>query len=334
MRKILTFLLATVMVFSLAACGVANSGGEEPSAPADGWAAEYTILIGGSDEWTPFAGKSGVTFANSDDKVIDVSDDGTTVEFAGKKVGESVITATLDGTESKAIVRVRAVQAGEDLLKWRLPKSLYLKAISNDLYLGEPREFYWTGGEFEFIYWEDPGDESVRIGIQYGSASLYQYYWYLFDSAEPEYIWADPGQGWGDDILNDDYLFSYGSVIPTLTGGLEKNHGGDVFRPLNDFAFAAKADHGFIADPDISKYRTGRHETVLGINCDVFEITEDIKPGNYVAVPKGTLYYVDPATHYTLKTVWADGTVDEVLEYDANYSGGVPYAPGGEVSIE
>jgi hypothetical protein len=123
MKKILLFLLAAVMVLSLAACGennstpsgdTGNTSGNEPSAPPDGWATEYTILIGGSDEWTPFAGKSGVTFASSDDKVIDVSDDGTTVEFTGKKGGEAVITAIFDGPESKAIVRVRAAQAETD----------------------------------------------------------------------------------------------------------------------------------------------------------------------------------------------------------------------------
>ncbi|MDR1541678.1 MAG: hypothetical protein LBU32_27565 [Clostridiales bacterium] len=53
-----------------------------------------------------------------------------------------------------------------------------------------------------------------------------------------------------------------------------------------------------------------------------------------VLVPKSTVYYVDSVTHYTLKTVWADGTVDEVLEYDAKYSGDIPYAPEEEVSID
>ena len=171
MRKIVSFLLAAVMVFSLAACGSANPGGNEPSAPPEGWAAEYTILVGGSDEWTPFPGKSGVVFANSDDKVIDVSDDDKTIEFTGEKVGEAVITATLNGTESKALVRVRAAETGEDLLKWRLPKALYLKAQSNDLYCGEPREFYWTGTEYEWTYREIAGDESIRTTISYSSAS-------------------------------------------------------------------------------------------------------------------------------------------------------------------
>jgi hypothetical protein len=271
-----------------------------------------------------------VAFANSDDKVINVSGDGTTIEFTGKEVGEAVITATLDGVEVKALVRVRAAEAtGSDLLKWRLPKSLYVKWLPGDSSTGIPIESYWTGDAYEYIYTTSEPETIIQYGSQ-ATAMVYS----LDESDPPEYQWSDPGQGWGDDILDDMHLFGWRSVIPTRIGGIEKNHGGKVFRPLNDFAFAVFADKNFfIEDLDISKYRTNKHETVLGVGCDVFEVPEDITISGDVIVPKGTVYYVDPATHCTLKTVWADGTVDEVLEYDANYSGGVPYAPGGEVKL-
>jgi hypothetical protein len=114
MKKLLLFLLAAVMMCSLAACGTGNGNGNggEASEPPEGWAAEYTILVGGSDEWTPYSGKGGVTFSNANNKVIDGSDDGTTIEFTGKEVGEAVITAALDGKESNALVRVRVAQVG------------------------------------------------------------------------------------------------------------------------------------------------------------------------------------------------------------------------------
>jgi hypothetical protein len=117
------------MVFSLAACsGNGNSGGNgnapgsnAPSGgnggaaatPAEGYDAEFTVIIGYGDKWTPFAGKSGVTFANSDNSVLAVKDNGTKVEFTGLIAGDSVITATSDGTESKALVHVRAVEGKE-----------------------------------------------------------------------------------------------------------------------------------------------------------------------------------------------------------------------------
>jgi hypothetical protein len=331
MKKLISFLLAAVMVISLAACsGGTGNGGNSTTAPSEGWAAEYTILVGGSDEWTPFSGKSGVTFANSDKKVLEISDNGAKVEFTGLVVGESVITATLDGAESKALVRVRAVETtGKDLLKWRLPKSLYVKWLPGDSSTGIPIESHWIGDAYEYIYTTSEPETIIQYGSQ-AAAMVYS----LDESDPPEYQWSDPGQGWGDDILGDKHLFGWRSVIPTRIGGMEKNHGGIVFRPLNDFAFAVFADKNFfIEELDISKFRTGRHEPVLGIDCDIFEVPEDIVISGEVFISKGTTYYVDPATHYTLKTVWADGSVDEVLEYDVNYSGGVPYAPGGEPKL-
>jgi hypothetical protein len=326
MKRLLIILLAVALLFSLAACGIVNPVGNEPSAPPDGWAAEYTILVGGSDEWTPFSGKSDVTFANSDDKVIDVSDNGKTIEFTGKKVGEAIITATLDGTESKVLVRVRAAESGEDLLKLKQPKTLYVKYLPPDFlyesegvtFPGTPCETYYTGGEYELIY-SDGRSGEARTWIDYGSESLSQYYWYDFDIEE--YHWSEGGPGWGDrsgsydgdDVVGGRELGSY--------WGEENNPGGMVFNPINAFALAVFRAKGTLTDVSVKEYRTNKHETILGVNCDVFEI-------------KGATFYVDPKNHYTLKVVNEEGAVTEVLEYDVNYSGGVPYASGQEVSID
>jgi uncharacterized lipoprotein YehR (DUF1307 family) len=112
MKKLILFLLAAVMVISLAACGNngnnGNNGGTSQS--PNGVDKEFTIYVNSKDDWTPFIGKSGVTFTNSNNDVLDISDNGTKVEFIGKIVGESRITATYDGNESKALVKVRAIE--------------------------------------------------------------------------------------------------------------------------------------------------------------------------------------------------------------------------------
>ena len=95
MKKIITCLLAAVILFSLAAC--------------NGDKADYTIRVGESGQWTPFEDASGVAFSNSDDTIISITDDGQTVTFTGLAVGKSTITATFDGKTSTAVVAVESV---------------------------------------------------------------------------------------------------------------------------------------------------------------------------------------------------------------------------------
>jgi hypothetical protein len=162
MKKFLACLLAAGMMLSLAACSSPklmvqaavrealgagasdeNGGGTSVSAAADrddpddtdaansgDYDATYTIYIDGADEWTPFPGSSGVTFAHSEESVLDVSDDGAKIAFTGKQVGESVITATLDGKEAKALVRVRAREAGSGDWTLRIDEVTVLDVMS------------------------------------------------------------------------------------------------------------------------------------------------------------------------------------------------------------
>lgn len=74
----------------------------------------FTIQVNGSDEWTPFPGKTGVTFEvenepNSKENIKNIlsfSNDGKTIRFTGKQVGEASITATL-GDQKNVCLGVR-----------------------------------------------------------------------------------------------------------------------------------------------------------------------------------------------------------------------------------
>ena len=99
MKKILALALALMMVLVLAACG--DGGGDGSEKPPEGYDAAYTIVIDGSDSWTPFENGSCVTFANSKADVISISDNGKAVTFTGLAVGEAEITATSGSDTAK-----------------------------------------------------------------------------------------------------------------------------------------------------------------------------------------------------------------------------------------
>lgn len=85
----------------------------------------FTIQVNGSDEWTPFPGKTGVTFEvenepNSKENIKNIlsfSNDGKTIRFTGKQVGEASITATLGDQKTFAWVYVRGMEVDEQKTK-------------------------------------------------------------------------------------------------------------------------------------------------------------------------------------------------------------------------
>lgn len=100
-------LLSLLMLFSLTACGEdSGGGGGGNTAPPEGYDAEYTIVIDGSDSWTPFSDGSSITFETAESGVISTSNDGKTVTFTGLAVGETTITATYGDKTAKALVKV------------------------------------------------------------------------------------------------------------------------------------------------------------------------------------------------------------------------------------
>lgn len=99
-------LLSLLMLFSLAACGEDSGGGGGGTESPEGYDAEYTVVIDGSDSWTPFGDGSSVTFVSGDGGVISTSDNGKTVTFTGLAVGETTITAAYGDKTTKALVKV------------------------------------------------------------------------------------------------------------------------------------------------------------------------------------------------------------------------------------
>jgi len=109
-----------------------GSGGE--TGGEDGEDTEFLIYVFGKDSWTPFAGKTGVTFTNSNNDVLTVTDNGTKVEFTGKAVGESTITAKFENQTLKAVVKVRATETeeGKKYITYNQPVNAYYMEYTED----------------------------------------------------------------------------------------------------------------------------------------------------------------------------------------------------------
>jgi hypothetical protein len=242
MKKLLLFMLAAVMVFSLAACGTANTGSNnEPSAPPEGWAKEFTVYIGGSDEWTPFVGKSGVTFANSDSKVLEISDNGAKVEFTGLIAGDSVITATLDGTESKALVHVRAVAGNSGTDKAKVP---LIRELPGSFHIE------LNDGSIEILVKDSYGvkdSDGIRNETPFGSFAN------------------------GDGSKWYDMTGMSGYTSEKFTQRLSEE---GYYGTLSTFRIAILYSNGSAVD-DISQFDTGKSETIAGVKCNIYEIDDN-----------------------------------------------------------
>jgi hypothetical protein len=210
-------------------------------------------------------------------------------------------------------------EAGEDLLKWRQPKTLYVKYRVSGYEVEEGmlpeiiNETYYTGNEYETITQEEyyAGNKLIITQTNYGSKDCFALrHW---DHDHEEYYWT-AGEGWGDRAGRYDGDQLIGGRELSRWWDEDISPGGAVFRPLNIFAYVLFRKIGNRRKIHIAEYRTGKHETILGINCDVFTVD-------------GATFWVDPATHYTLKFQDASGYTVEALKYDTNYSGGIPYKP-------
>jgi len=192
MKKIMG--VALVLVLLLTACG-ANTppdGGNGPPGASqqeqdddtkdktmpEGSNAEFTIYVNGSEEWTPFPGKSGVTFSVADEDLISVSDNGKKISFTGKQVGETVITAALDSAECEALVRVREME----------------NEININYVYDPPKDNYYFRLEDS-----DTGEAEAcgRIGAIYAEYfEDYERHYYYDDNEQLEYEYNTAEQHW------------------------------------------------------------------------------------------------------------------------------------------
>jgi uncharacterized lipoprotein YehR (DUF1307 family) len=293
MKKLFLLLLAAVMVFSLAACsGNGNNGGNggAVATPAEGYDAEFTVYIGYGDEWTPFPGKSGVTFANSDNSVLAVKDNGTKVEFTGLIAGDSLITATLDGTESKALVHVRAVEGVTEKINY-----IYNPPTDNFFirYTVDEQEGLNARIGNIFLYGESgsgsSGDEGMltRVDLSGGGAWLNSY--------EITYEWQEDDNYYPENYVNWNRI--------------------DPLDAMEEYFVKYLRTSGFDGDAlstRLTEFYVGK-ERVLGIDCWVF----DTQGYNALELK----FWIDPSNGCCLKSEKTEtGTVTTVTECNLNYT--------------
>jgi hypothetical protein len=271
--------LATTTMF--ASCEKEPDNGNKPT---DGEDVEFTIYVNGKDSWIPFAGKTGVTFTNSDNGVLSITDNGTKVEFTGKQVGNSTITAKLGEETLKALVRVRAAEGGETKKYFTYDKPVTAFFIE------------FNGGTVDtklgsiFAY-----ENKKMASVSYNDFWLLQLVWgsNFRENLEAIYNktgsmeWAYPDQPW-DDWLCCDYkayifpLSNFGDLVVKnlllFSGGLWEMYENSPSEMPNKV--------------DITQWYV-RSEKVMNIMCDVFEYK--------LSYEYDYTYWVDPSTGFTLK---------------------------------
>lgn len=294
MRKWIALLLSALMLFSLTACDGGSGGGGTSTEPPDGYDAEFTIYVNGSEEWTPFPGKSDVTFAVSDDKVISCDESGSKISFTGKQVGKSVITATLDGTESKALVKVREME-GE---------------LNINYAYNPPMDNY-------YLRYEDKSSGDVeacgRIGEVYAesySCSAFFYNHYYSDETKMMYEYDSSAQSWKTYMDGPhDAMRVYDEFLEEKAENAAGHDSGLIIDSFESVFMRYFRQYGF-DESRLAEYYVGT-ETVLGVECWVF----DAKGLNAMT----TKYWVDKSNGCTLKMV--NGDEEMVLTYyDLNYT--------------
>ena len=250
----------------------------------------FTIYINGSEEWTPFPGKTDVFFGTDDEDIISLSDDGTTVHFTGKQVGETILGAVVEEEEILALVRVRAMDGGEISYRYAPPEDYYYIA-------------------FEHLYEDGDVDSEVfaRIGRQYMYSYDTTYSFSFVDfgtensyDREPDGPWMHDPEGRGLDMEGD------WSKPPLPLSAMEEY--------FMDTFYALGGDVSRLAEYYIGNetlYPAPYEST--GIACWVFDIRGF--NGNYLK------FWIDPSNGCCLKYEdTEDGDCTIVTEYNLNYT--------------
>lgn len=314
MKKILTCLLVAVMIFSLAACGTEQDK-------------EFTILVGGSEKWTPFENASGVTYSNSDNNVISIEDNGQTVTFTGLAVGESIITASYDGKTSKALVKVISeLQSTSNGTSTESPGSTTTpggNTGTKHITYNKPIEAFYiefNGGYIDANKNTEKGNHTLVLA--YENKEHMAIGGYYNESADPDnrgimstyhsavgYGYMRYGEKPGDSYWIADVNNDSSANRAVWTDETYKRH----IWPLSEFAaFATGMQTNTLADVaespvyqlpnkvDVTQYYV-RSENVMNTMCDVYEYQD-------------ATWWVDPATGFTLKMAVEGGDLSNNWE--------------------
>ena len=273
LRKVATIACLAVTTTVFASCEKdPKTTGEED--------VEFTINVFGKDSWTPFAGKTGVNFTNSDNDVLSVTDNGTTVEFTGKQVGEATITAKLGEETLKALVRVRAVEGGKKYITYNKPVTAYYIEYTED---GESKFEAYENKEYCHSF----GDYYIYIGAE-----------------EIDYTWAGNNHWYkhtGDPVheghwLSEEYKkceYPLGNFAAYVSNYKGTNTFYKYGLSLADVA--ASDDLEMPNNTDVTTFFI-RSEKVMEIMCDVYKDSQTGSGGT-----ETWTWWVDPATGFTLK---------------------------------
>lgn len=287
MRKWIALLLSALMLFSLTAC-------DEDKEKYD---KEYEIFVNGSEEWHPFPGKTGVEFSVSDEYVIACQTTPSKISFTGKQVGKSVITATVDGEEKKALVEVKRMVAKDE------------DVVINYAYNPPQNNYYFrtvdsATGDIDAVGRID----SVFAQHYSGDFTYYQYY---DDETKMHYEYDTSKSSWQMYMADKREAEDSYNQFQDGKSNNAASHDTEMVIALFETVFMRNFRQYGLDESRLVEHYTGT-ETVLGVECWVF----DAKGLNGISGK----FWVDPSNGCTLKMVDDEGSVNELTHYDLDYT--------------
>jgi len=290
MKRWIALLLSVLMLFSLTACD------EDKEKYDEEYDEEYEIFVNSSEEWHPFPGKTNVEFSVSDEYVIACQTTPSKISFTGKQVGKSVITATVDGEEKKALFEVKRMVAKDE------------EIVINYAY-NPPQNNYYLRTEDENGTVEAVGRiDSIFAQHYSGDFTYYQYY---SDETKMHYEYDTSKQLWQmymdskNDAENSYKEFQDGRASNAA------NHDTEMVIAQFETIFMRYFRQYGLDESRLVEYYVGT-DTVLGVECWVF----DGKGLNGI----DDKYWVDPSNGCTLKVESKDGSVWQLTHYDLDYT--------------